>query len=81
MMTFVFSATVLLALAGPDPVIESAAQPAPKVQAVQGREPSMEQRYCVLQAITGSRIPKKECRTRAEWIARTGVDPAGEARK
>ena len=31
-------------------------------------------RVCVVDTITGSRIPRKFCQTRAEWIAE-GVDP------
>ena len=33
-----------------------------------------EQRYCVQGPTTGTMLPKKECHTRAEWIAR-GFDP------
>ena len=39
------------------------------------RDP-MARRVCVVQpAITGSRLAKKECKTRGEWIAETGIDP------
>lgn len=38
-------------------------------------------RYCVVDTPTGSHIQKKICRTRAEWIARTGADPVSEAQK
>lgn len=36
-------------------------------------------RYCIEDRVTGSRIPKRACRTRSEWIALTGADPV-EAR-
>lgn len=36
--------------------------------------PPRAQRYCVKQAITGSRIPVKTCFTRDEWLAQ-GFDP------
>ena len=39
------------------------------------------ERYCVVETPTGSHRRQKICRTRAEWIARSGIDPAGEARK
>jgi hypothetical protein len=39
------------------------------------------ERYCVVETPTGSHRRQKICRTRAEWIARTGHDPVGEARK
>jgi uncharacterized membrane protein len=35
-----------------------------------------EKKYCVVDTLTGSRVQKKICRTRAEWIARTGSSPA-----
>ena len=40
-----------------------------------GKDP-MAKRVCVVQpAITGTLLTKKECKTRAELIAETGVDP------
>lgn len=40
-------------------------------------KPVKEARYCVEQVTTGSILRKdKECHTRAEWIAKTGIDPA-----
>lgn len=32
-------------------------------------------KYCVVDSFTGSRVPRKICRTRDEWIAQQGVDP------
>ena len=32
-------------------------------------------KYCVVSNLTGSRVPRKECRTRADWMARDGFDP------
>jgi len=34
-----------------------------------------ETRYCVIDTITGSLIPRKECHTRKDWIDLTGTDP------
>ena len=31
-------------------------------------------RYCVVDTLTGSRIPTKQCRTRDDWLKR-GFDP------
>jgi hypothetical protein len=31
-------------------------------------------RYCVVDTITGSRVPVKQCRTRADWL-KEGFDP------
>ncbi|WEK43579.1 MAG: hypothetical protein P0Y64_01735 [Candidatus Sphingomonas colombiensis] len=36
--------------------------------------PSPAQRICVVDTLTGSRIPTKVCHTRADW-ARLGIDP------
>lgn len=33
-------------------------------------------KYCVESYVTGSRLPHRECRTRADWIASEGFDPA-----
>src|SRR6476661_3105934 len=36
-----------------------------------------QQRYCVAPPVsTGTILARKTCMTRAEWIAKTGVDPA-----
>ncbi|AOH84008.1 hypothetical protein AWL63_08530 [Sphingomonas panacis] len=34
-----------------------------------------ETRYCVIDTIIGSHIPRKECHTRKDWIELTGTDP------
>lgn len=34
-----------------------------------------ETRYCVIDTIIGSHIPRKECHTRKDWIDLTGTDP------
>ncbi|MDF0489832.1 hypothetical protein PX554_16980 [Sphingomonas sp. H39-1-10] len=34
-----------------------------------------ETRYCVVDTITGSIIPRKVCHTRKDWIDLTGRDP------
>lgn len=36
--------------------------------------PSPAQRYCVVDQITGSRVPHKVCKTRKEWLDE-GFDP------
>lgn len=47
----------------------------------QGAKGSMKQVYCVVETPTGSRIRTKDCRTRADWIEATGLDPADEIRR
>ncbi len=39
-------------------------------------QPPMKTRYCIAERTTGSNITRTTCRTRAEWIAETGKDPA-----
>ena len=61
------------AYAAVDPTTEASKPAAAKAEKVD--------RYCVVETPTGSHRRIKVCRTRAEWIARSGVDPAGEVRK
>ncbi len=37
-------------------------------------------RYCVKDTTTGSRLPKKTCKTRADWIADDNFDPLAPQR-
>jgi len=46
--------------------------PAPAPTPVTTAKPSA-QRYCVIENVTGSRIPQKTCQTKEEWAA-DGVD-------
>lgn len=39
-----------------------------------------EKRYCVATKFTGSRVPRKECKTRAQWIADDNFDPLAPQR-
>jgi hypothetical protein len=38
-------------------------------------------RLCVVDRLTGSRIPTKVCHTADEWIARDGVVPTGKIKR
>jgi len=48
---------------------------APKQERAAPKSPKASQQYCVKDDITGSRMPRKVCKTRAEWIAEDGFDP------
>ena len=48
---------------------------APKQERAAPKAPKASQQYCVQDEITGSRMPRKVCKTRAEWIAEDGFDP------
>ena len=48
--------------------------PAPTSESAEQAKPAKDKRYCVESATTGSRLLRKECRTRAEWL-KEGFDP------
>ena len=48
--------------------------PTPAAQASPDAKPVKDKRYCVQAAVTGSRLVRKDCRTRAEWLV-MGFDP------
>lgn len=55
-----------------------AADPGAKTTAGAPASPTADQmgkRVCVVTDNTGSRIQRKTCKTRGEWIAETGIDP------
>jgi len=57
----------------PDPAQPSFADPAPAPTPPAAGPAANTHRYCASTEITGSRIPRRFCRTRAEW-AEMGVD-------
>jgi hypothetical protein len=58
-----------------------AADPTTDAPAKASAKVAKEKRYCVVDTLTGSRVPKKVCRTRAEWIAHSGSDPLVDSGK
>ncbi|MBC9032329.1 hypothetical protein IAG41_07995 [Sphingomonas sp. JC676] len=68
----VFAAVALVAGAS----LPAAAASDPTAKTSEAKPPK-EKRYCVTQATTGSMLRKdKVCKTRDQWIAETGQDPA-----
>lgn len=53
------------------------ASPAPAGGSAPAAAAKKETRYCVDQALTGTRMPKRVCRTRGEWRAE-GFDPTAK---
>lgn len=47
---------------------------APAASASADAKPVRDKRYCVEGTVTGSRLARKDCRTRAEWL-KEGFDP------
>jgi hypothetical protein len=48
--------------------------PATEVSAPAAAPAKAEPKYCIVDAVTGSRIPTKVCKTRSEW-KKQGFDP------
>jgi len=72
------AATLIVATAAPAMARDTAVPaPAPSTEA---SAPKAEKRYCVDASSTGSRLPKKVCKTRADWIADDNFDPLAPQR-
>jgi len=41
----------------------------------QASSTAKERQYCIVDRVTGSRIPVKVCKTRKEWMKESGFDP------
>lgn len=56
------------------------ADPSPAVAATRTAAPDAKRdpRVCLIDTVTGSRIPVKTCKLRSQWIAQTGVDPLNQ---
>jgi len=75
---FLMTTAALLSIAA-SPVVARDARPATattdSTRATDAvRIKSSAQRYCVVDSVTGSRIPLKICQTRAQWLEE-GFDP------
>lgn len=73
------TAAVLSVAASPAIASETRPAPAPTTEAPQAaastsRVANAKTKYCVVEQVTGSRIPVKTCATRDEWLDR-GFDP------
>lgn len=67
-------AGVTLAAGAVSPAMAAANDPAKPKQEQEQQQKAESRKYCIDTELTGSRIPKRQCQTRAEWLA-TGVDP------
>lgn len=63
--------TAAPALAKAEPSIPA---PAPAAAAASNLT-AQNKRYCIVQSMTGSRLPKKICKTRDQWMTDDGFDP------
>ena len=74
-----FAAAILVAGATAPAYAADPTTEAPKPAAT--AKPGKAKLYCMTGAMTGTRMAKKVCRTRADWIARDGFDPLADAAK
>lgn len=82
MITFQLVAMTLslaAAPAAPDPRPAASPSAASAPAAAAEAQPAKldRKRYCVVDTITGSRLPRRQCRTRAEWL-NLGFDPLAD---
>ncbi|WP_230482229.1 hypothetical protein [Sphingomonas sp. Leaf21] len=80
LMTLMIATTLATATSGREPVASPVPSPtAATIVAERSPSPmaSSATRYCVVDTLTGSRIPTRVCRTADEWIAREGAVPTG----
>lgn len=52
--------------------------PTPAAGAETAEQAVKDKRYCIQQSLTGSRLAKKICKTRAEWMNDDGFDPLAQ---
>ena len=68
------ASALALTVAGPTGATPREAPPAPSSTVSSSTRASDSQRYCVVETIVGTRLPKRECHTRSEWKD-LGFDP------
>ena len=71
MIEILTAITLAMAPVAADP--RGAVEPAP-VPTAQATAKADTKRYCIVETLTGSRMPQRICHTRAEWLTR-GTDP------
>ena len=79
------AATIMIAGAAVPAFAAESAEPAPAPSARSSAvsvkdEPRAATRYCAVEQVTVSRIPRKVCKTREQWMGR-GFDPLQAERK
>ena len=77
MIRILFAAGAAAALVQALPAMAAAGPREPAAGATPAASPSptAEKRYCVVDTVTGSRIPEKVCKTRKQWIDENQFDP------
>jgi len=78
MMTGFATAAALTMIAGSAQASEAraaAGDAVPAPRATPAAESTSQPKYCVVDTVTGSRIPQKVCKTREAWMREDGFDP------
>jgi len=77
MMTGFATAAALTMIAGSAQASEprAAADAVPAPRATPTAESTSQPKYCMVDTVTGSRIPQKVCKTREAWMREDGFDP------
>ncbi|WP_066658067.1 MULTISPECIES: hypothetical protein [unclassified Sphingomonas] len=79
MRKFITAAAAALIVATAAPAFARDTAPSAP-QSSEASAPKAETRYCVSETPLGSRLPKKTCKTRAQWIADDNFDPLAPQR-
>ena len=79
-MTQFRTAGRLSAIAAAAMMIAASATPAFAADPTSSNTTAREKRICVSEIVTGSRLPQKVCKTRAQWIKEDGYDPSTTSR-
>ncbi len=70
------AAAAAIAMIATSAVPAAAAMRDPTTETKQERKEARDsQKICVSDTFVGSRVPRKLCKTRAQWIAEEGADP------
>ncbi len=80
-MAGLIAATIVAAPAGARPQAAPGNSQTPSAGATPKPTEADSRRYCVENRYTGSRLARKTCKTRAQWIAQDGFDPLKPSRK
>ncbi len=78
MRTLVSGLAAAMLAAGPALAEPKPDAPAPVATGTASGTAAQDKKYCALHSFTGSRLPKKICKTRARWIGEDGFDPLAQ---
>ncbi|MCA1199979.1 hypothetical protein K9B35_18595 [Sphingomonas sp. R647] len=74
------AAALVAVTAVPAMARDTAPAPSNPASSAEAPAPKANTRYCVSETTTGSRLPRKTCKTRADWIADDNFDPLAQQR-